>query len=196
MSRLRCLLHPQILTRSLIFVGRTTGRLAASKHQATLITFIREKGSRGANPKAVNLRIEKTSQENTGVQKKLHDLGRAFRGPFRNAFRASSSARIQDWMVSTGRSRTGMAVAGCRNTPPSLSSTTRRGFSRRSSPSRRRIAGGKVIPPRLFKVSVVMVKFCNTALRQSSTDRDRLLVDRPQEVDPPNPWLGRHLIVF
>jgi hypothetical protein len=41
-------------------------------------------------------------------------------------------------------------------------------LSMRSKPIRRRIAGGNVIPPRLFNVSVVMLICCNTALRQSS----------------------------
>jgi len=111
------------------------------------------------------------SKQNTGIQKDLQALCRPLRAVFRNAIMASSSSRIQDWMVPAGMSRTVMAAAGCRKTPPSRSSTTINGFSMRSKPIRRRIAGGNVSPPRLFKVSVVMLIFCNTALRQSSPTR-------------------------
>ena len=113
------------------------------------------------------------SKQNTGIQKDLQALCRPFRETFRNASMASSSSRIQDWMVPAGMSRTGIAAAGCKKTPPSRSSTTIKGLSMRSKPIRRRIAGGNVIPPRLFKVSVVMLIFCNTALRQSSTPYPR-----------------------
>ncbi len=79
-----------------------------------------------------------------------------------------SSSAIQAWSVDSGMSRTGIASAGCRKTPPSRSSTSTMGFCAESNPSDRRISGGSVTVPRFETGIAVMLQRCNAAVRVSS----------------------------
>jgi hypothetical protein len=80
---------------------------------------------------------------------------------FQKASAPRSSSAIHFLRVDSGMSRTGTAAAGNRKTPPSRSSTKTIGFSVVSSPSDRRISGGRVTVPRLDTGIAVMLQRCN-----------------------------------
>ncbi len=103
-------------------------------------------------------------KQHAAIQKNPHAFP-AFLQKFSASF---SSSSIQLRKVSSGMSRTGRASAGCKKTPPSLSSTSIIGFSTASSPILRRISGGKVIVPRLDIGILIMQQCCNTVMRPSS----------------------------
>ena len=87
---------------------------------------------------------------------------------FQNLSAPRSSSAIHSWSVSSGISRTGMASAGCRKTPPFLISTNIMGFSAASNPSTRRISGGRVIVPRFDTGIAVMQQYCNATIEKSN----------------------------
>ena len=79
-----------------------------------------------------------------------------------------SSSAIHSCKFSSGISRTGMASAGCRKTPPFLISTSIMGFSATSNPKARRISGGRVIVPRFETGIAVMQQYCNATVEKSN----------------------------
>ncbi len=106
-----------------------------------------------------------SGKQHAAIQENPHALP-----AFRQIASASiSSATIQLCRISSGISRTGTASAGCRKIPPSLSSTSIIGCCAASSPSLRRISGGKVIVPRFDIGMLVMQQYCNAAMRVSIT---------------------------
>ena len=108
-------------------------------------------------------------KQHAAIQENPHALP-AFLQKFSASF---SSSSIQLRKVSSGISRTGSASAGCRKIPPSRSSTSIIGCSVASRPNFRRMSGGRVIVPRLDTGILVMLQYCNAAMRLSSGDQGR-----------------------
>ncbi len=101
-------------------------------------------------------------KQHTGVEEQPH-LATLLPAAL-NASISASSRAIHARIFALGISRTGNAIAGCKNNPPSRSSTNTIGLGRASSPSFRRISGGNVSVPRLERGRVVVMRqYCIAA---------------------------------